>query len=452
MTLDCDLFVVGAGPGGYAAALDAAKRGLSVTLAEKALVGGTCLNWGCIPTKLFLGATEAMTHMSAQTRLRLASGDFTLDLPALQTRKQRMLAATRKGMLKTLEQAGVTLVEGSAGFTGPSTAQVRGETHTLDIAFKKAIVAAGSGIGQIPGLEADGQTVLNSDHALSIEQAPESIAVIGAGAVGLELAQFFHRLGAKITIIEAMDRLAPTEDPDVSAELAKIYKRAGWNLNIETRVASIDTQGGKAVLSFDPQGEIQAEKVLLAVGRIPNTTGLEFEAAGAELKPNKAVEVDKNLRAAENIFAVGDVNGLAMLAHAAEDQALYAVRFITGETDNPYEPGAIPYCIYGSPEVMRVGKTEDELRRDGLDPSVTRAPLASNPIAQAHGHTQGFVKVAWTRDRVAGITAVGDGVARLTTTASVMVAQGWTVKEAEKLVFPHPTLDESLKEALLAHK
>jgi dihydrolipoamide dehydrogenase len=279
-------------------------------------------------------------------------------------------------------------------------------------------------------------------------EVPDSLVIVGAGYIGLEMAQIFGRLGARITLVEGMDRIDPMEDPEVSQALAKHYGRH-WDIRVSARVKSLETVDGKARLVLESGEEIVAAKALVSVGRRPNSEGLGLETAGIELDQRGFVRTDDCLRAAGNIYAVGDLNGRVQLAHAAEHQAGYAAAHLAGRTDAPYAPGPVPSCLYGSPETMRVGALAAELAgRPGA--AVSRAALMANPIAQAHGANMGFVKCVWLDGRLAGVTACGFGVSGLTVQATIMVAEGWTRERVETVVFPHPSLDEALKAALLA--
>lgn len=448
----CDLLVIGAGPGGFAAALEGARLGLKTILVEKGPLGGTCLNWGCIPTKLFLGATSSIPEIKSQARLKLVGGEVLPEftLPVLQERKKRLLSGTHQAMSKQLKQAGVELVVGTARFSAPKTIIVEAEESATEITFTHAILAAGSAPASFPGMAPDGDAVLDSTHALALEHAPESLLVVGGGAIGLEMADLYHRLGAKITLVEGMDRLAPTEDEEVGKTLARVLKREGYVIKTGAFVESLRTENGRAALTLQGGERLEAEKALVAVGRKPAVADLNLSAAGVELDERGWVKVDGGLRAGGDIFAVGDVNGKTLLAHTASHQGKYAARAAAGKITQDYDSGAIPACIYGAHEVMRAGPTATELRDAGLDVSVSKAMLAANPIAQSHGATQGFVKVAWVEGKVHGITAVGHGVSHLVTQALIMVNQRWSVEDVESIMFAHPTLDEALEHALLA--
>ena len=446
-----DLVVIGSGPGGFDCAVDAAGHGLSVALVEKDFLGGTCLNRGCIPTKLWLGATSAIDELRNQTKMKVASGEVIVDFAALQGRVQKHLSGTRKAMAMQLKSLGIDLVEGF-GKLADGKVTVATEDGQTVLEYENLVVATGSRPIFFPGLEPDGRCVLDSNQFLAMETMPESLIVVGAGFIGLEMAQVAHRFGTRVTVVDAMDRVAPLEDPEVSKALGSIFKRWKWDIRLEKRVSGVRTVDGRGVLTFDTRDTIEADKILVAVGRGPVTDGMGLEQAGIELQFNKIV-VDENLQAAPNVYAIGDVNGQIQLAHAAAHQAHYVISRITGKTEAPYESGPVPSVLYGAPEVMRVGLTENEaFLQDYETTEVSRAQLAANPMAQAHASTQGFVKVVWSGGKVVGVTGVGHDVSRLVTPATLIVQQGWTPDDVHKTIFPHPSLDEALLMALKAER
>ncbi|ADU63171.1 MAG: NAD(P)/FAD-dependent oxidoreductase [Pseudodesulfovibrio sp.] len=446
-----DLIVLGAGPGGFDAATAAAGYGLKVALVEKRSLGGTCLNRGCIPTKLWLGATSAIDELHNQSKLKIASGEVVVDFAALQARVAKHLAGTRKAMAMQLEKLGVDLFEGFGRLAGEGTVEVEAADGIKTLKYANLVIATGSKPIYFPGLEPDGDCVLDSDMFLAMETMPASLIVVGAGFIGLEMAQVAHRFGAQVTVVDAMDRVAPLEDPEVSKALLSIFKRWKWDVQLAKRVAGLRTVDGKGVLTMDSGEKLTADKILVAVGRGPVTEGLGLDTVGIEVAMRR-IEVDENLQAAPNIYAVGDVNGLIQLAHAAAHQGHHLAAAVAGKTDGPYESGPVPSVLYGAPEVMRVGRMENEIFLSPERCEVSRAQLAANPMAQAHASTQGFVKVVWADGRVAGVTAVGHDVSRLTTPATMIVAQGWTGHDLHSVMFPHPSLDESLLAALRAER
>jgi dihydrolipoamide dehydrogenase len=318
------------------------------------------------------------------------------------------------------------------------------------VQYKKCILATGSRPAFHPGLKADHDAILNSGDMLGLREIPKHLLVVGAGFIGLELAQFFSRAGSKITLVEVAPRIAPSEDEEVSKTLAQSFKRMGWDIHTGVAISGLETVDGMAKLVLGDGREFTADKCLLAVGRLPNSRNLMLEMLGAEIKGAGWIHTDENLMATPTIYAVGDVNGRTLLAHAAASQGEWVVSHFAGETTKGYDPGPIPGCMYGAPETMRVGIMEAEARKRGMEITVSRAQLVANPIAQAHGATGGLVKCVWSEGKLIGVTAVGHGVSSLATLSTVMVGQGWTRKQCAELIFPHPTLDEALRSALLA--
>jgi len=450
-----DVCILGGGPAGLAAAFEAAALGLTAVLVEKGQLGGTCLNRGCIPTKLLLGATSAVPALKAQARLKLLKHEVApaFDLAALQLRKERVVAGSRQAVAKQLAQAGVALVVGAARVAEPGRLSVQTADGASSIHYIELILATGARPSVLPGLEPDGRQVLNSDQLLDLDVAPARLLVVGGGAIGIELGEIFHRLGAKITLVEAMERLAPAEDPEIGDALAKALKRDGWELVLGRTIVHLERGQDPARATLDNGQTLAADMVLVAVGRLPNTQDLGLECLGVVCQGAGWVQTDANLRAAPGVYAVGDVNGRWLLAHAATHQARHAVRTIAGKTTRAYDAGAMPSCIYGAHEIVRAGTSAAALKAAAGPEAiieVSRALLAANPMAQAAGSTQGLVKIAWQDGRVRGITAVGHGVSHLALQAALLVERGLTSAESEEIVFPHPSLDESLEAALRA--
>ena len=445
-----DLLIIGGGPAGHVAAKDAAARGLSVALAERHLLGGTCLNVGCIPTKVLLGATNAVAELHAQQKRRLCNGEISFDLKALMQRKDRLVAGSRQAVEKELAGLGVTLFKGSATFTGPASALIRTADGETPVDFRHALLATGTRPAAFPGLAADGQRVLDSDALLSLQTVPQSILILGGGAIGLELGEWLSRLGTAIIMVEAADRLAPFEDPEVSAQLKTALGRDGWKFHLGKKAVSLQTIGDIARCELEDGTVLETDLALTALGRRPNTDGLGLEAAGIATDGRGFVQIDNHLRASATVHAVGDVNGRALWAHAAMHQARHAVRTMLAASSTPYPFPSMPGCIYGTHEVMRVGASARELAAAGRPVSISRAPLAANPLAQAHGASAGLIKCVWDGEQLAGVTAMGWNVSHLVTLAQALVTQQTTRNDLDSLIFAHPTLDESL-EAALAH-
>lgn len=445
-----DVIIIGGGPGGTAAAKELAAGGKKVALVEDRHWGGTCLNCGCIPTKMLLGATAPLGLLKAQERLRTMKGSIDIDYKALQTRIGRFLKGSSQSLAKSLSAAGIVLHEGRGVCTGKGQVAVRSasgeETLTADV----VIMACGSSSASFPGLIPDGEAVLDSTGILNLPEVPESLIIVGAGAIGLELGDFFAMMSAKVTIVEAAPQIAPTEDADIAKEMERVQTKAGRTCIAGAMAKSLVTKDGQAELTLGDGRVLTASKALVAVGRTPNTAGLDCEKAGCTLKRRGFVDVNECLEAAEGVYAIGDVNGLTLLAHAAEHQGVYVARRILGEERGVYAPGPVPSCIYGSTEIMRVGQTAKALLAEGKSVSVSQAPLTLNPIAQAAGSSGGFVKVVWDGDAIAGIAAIGHGVSHLVTVAQLLKVGGYGPEKLHEVMIGHPTLDEIVPAAIRA--
>lgn len=445
-----DVIIIGGGPGGTAAAKDLAAGGRKVALIEEKHWGGTCLNCGCIPTKLLLGATAPGNQVHALERLRLVTGDVAVDFAALRNRVSRFCKGSSQMLAKTLGAGGIVLLEGRGACAGPGRVRfTAGDTEEL-LEADTVILAGGSRNAVFPGLAPDGRAVLDSTALLALDSVPESLIVVGAGAIGLELGDFFAAMGTRVTIVEAAPQIAPTEDPDIAAELARALTKAGRTCLTGVKAASLVTCNDQAELTLADGRVLTATKALVAIGRAPNTDGLDCEAAGCARDRRGFVVVDDHLAAAPGLYAVGDINGRTLLAHAAEHQGAYVARRLLGEADGPYLPGPVPSCIYGGTEVMRVGQTAKALVAAGRPVSVSSVPLSLNAIAQAGGNATGLVKVVWDGETLAGIAAVGHGVSHLVTVAQLLLVGGYTPARLPEIMFGHPTLDEIVPLAIRA--
>lgn len=446
------VIIIGAGAAGSKAALLAPSLGLKAMIVEQAFVGGTCVNSGCIPTKYLLGSTSAIPMLEAQKRLKNLSGDIIPDLGNIQERKNRYIKGLRSALEKGFKEAGVEHVHGKAAFTGPKSLKISpsgGEAFEVD--FKKCIIATGSAPASFPGIKADGANVLSSTTMLNLGEAPKSLIIIGGGVIGLEIGAFYSRFGTKITLVEAMDRIALSEDAEVAAALHKQLVRDGWAIHTARRVKSTASQGDEAVLVFEDGEELRADKIMVAVGRKPGSGGLDVEKAKLRTFRAGWIETDRNLLAGPDIYAIGDANGRVLLAHAAEHQAEYVMRHIAGQESAPYDDSAMPACIYGHYETMHVGPHAEKLPElyRGKTVEVSTSQLIANAICQSYGATYGFIKIGWVDGKIHSVAAWGHGVSHLVGLATVMVKERWGEPE---IIFAHPTLDEALRNAIVAKR
>ncbi len=445
-----DLIVIGGGPAGSKAAQIAAQGGMKTALSEAGFLGGTCLNSGCVPTKYLLGATSFVPLLEAQQARGTASGTVTVDLAAMQTRKDAHIKESRQALQRELEQAGVALFRAKGSFTGPRRLRIKGSDIDEEYGFTRCIVATGSVPAVFPGIRPDGATVHSPASILNIKKAPESLIILGGGAIGLETGELFHRLGTKIIIAEGAPRLLPGEELSTSRAVYEYLTGKGWNIYTGKRITSLSTQDGRSLLEFENGETLTAACSLLAAGRRPATQGLAPEAAGLAVRPNGWLETDAFLKTSEHVYAVGDINARLMMSHAAYDQARYAARHALGEEKGPYSPPVTPACIYGTIDIMRVGPTVAELQKSGKNVAVSRAFLAENSLAQSYGHPEGFVEMSWVEGELAAVNAVGHGVSHLMTAAALLVEKRVKKNFSCGAIFAHPTLDEALESAMLA--
>ena len=446
-----DVIIIGAGPGGTAAAKVLATAGKKVALLEDKELGGVCLNCGCIPTKFFLAATAPLGLLHDHKRFGSVTGELAVDFAALQKRKNRFVKGSSSALGKSLQSLGVTLFQGRGECTAPGAVSVHGETQTKLLATD-IILATGSHSASFPGLEPDGDTVLDSTMTLALESVPASMIIVGAGAIGMEFSDFFSAVGTKVTLVEGMPQLLPTEDKDIASEMEKIVKKSGVDCHTGRKVMEVKSVDGGAELIFEDDESLRAEKVIVAVGRKANTQGLGITTAGGKLSPRGFASINESLEVAPHCYAIGDLNGLTLLAHAAEHQGEWVARRILGKENGAYVSGPVPSCVFGHIEVMRVGKTAKEAVQAGGNVSVSSAPFSVNPIAQAHGSSVGLAKAVWENDRLVGMAALGHNASHLVSAAQLLVLHGHTPESLHTFMFAHPTLDEILKSALLAGK
>lgn len=444
--MEFDVAVIGCGPGGMEVSRVLAKAGAKIAVVEDGQWGGTCLNKGCVPTKMLLAATAPGNVLTSLARQKEASGAIKIDYEGLSKRVWRHVGASSRTIAANLEKFGATLFVGRAGELAPGRALVAEQSgEKKEIKFKTLILATGSRPAFFPAVAPDHQVLLDSDDLLRIDHIPESLCVIGAGAIGLEFASFFSSCGTKITIVEAAPRLAPTEDKDIGDALKTACAKRGYLIYLGVGAKEARNDAGRAVLDLIDGTRIEAEVALAAVGRVgaaPNVAAL-----GAKVDRRGFIEVNENLLAAENVYAIGDCNGKTLLAHAATHQGLYVARRILGETKSAYASGPIPSCIFGFVEVMRAGLSEREAAGRG-EVKVSVSPLASNPISQAFANPMGFVKAVWLDGALVGMAAVGGDVSHLVTAAELLVAGNYTPEKLNGIMMAHPSLDESLGGAI----
>jgi len=453
-TKEHDLVVLGAGPGGYVAAIRAAQLGLDVACVDpNERLGGTCLRVGCIPSKALLESSELYweaRHAFAAHGVR--TGEVGLDLAAMMKRKEAVVATLSKGVAGLFRKNRVTHYRGRGRLEGRGKVLVAGEDGELALRAKHVLIATGSLSAPLAGVETDGDRVATSTEALAWSSVPEHLVVIGAGYIGLELGSVWARLGARVSVLEHLDRILPGMDAEIAAEAKKALEEQGLEFQLSTRVSAARAEGGGCVVEREGGEAIACDRVLLAVGRRPSTEGLGLDAAGVELDERGRVRVDEGFAtSAEGVFAIGDVIRGPMLAHKAQEEGIACVeRLVTGWGHVDYD--AIPGVVYTAPEVASVGRSEEELRDTGVPYRKGLFPFAANGRARALGLTQGKVKVlAHERtDRLLGVQVIGARAGDLIAEAAAAIAFGASSEDVARTPHAHPTLAEAFKEAALA--
>lgn len=447
-----DLAVIGAGPGGYVAALKAAAKGLSVCVIEEREVGGTCLNRGCIPTKALVGVAERYQSILAADKVGIRVTGATLDPEGVWIFVESVTARLRKGIQSLFDRHGVTLISGRAVLRAPSTLAVTNHAgEVCEYQADKIILATGSRPRVFPGWEIDGEVVLTSDDLLKLRSIPQSLIVIGGGYIGCELAGVFAALGSQVTILEAMPEILPMLDAEITKRLKSFLKRQGITIKTGVMVESVRAGHGRGVI-MTADGRYEGDKVLIAVGRVANSSNLGLEAVGVALNQRGEVIVDEQLcTSVPGIYAIGDLADQPYkLAHVASKHAEIVVRHMSGEPV-AMDYTAVPSVVFTSPEAAAVGLSEEQARERGLDPIVGLQQFTANGKALAADDNRGLVKVIANREgKLLGVHILGPHASDLLPEAVLALAEGIPVARWAEVIRAHPTLAETTAEALVA--
>ena len=444
-----DIVVIGGGPGGYVAALRAAQLGASTAVVEKDRLGGTCLVRGCIPTKALLQSSELYSLAKAGAPFGLVIDHLGFDWGMAQKRKTAVVDQLVKGVEGLLKAGGVSVVKGDAKLAGKGVVEVSGER----LQAKDILIATGSAIARIPLKGAE--LTIDSDQILELREVPKRLAVIGGGVVGMEFAAMFAALGCKVTVLEMLPQVLPMVDADLVAAYTKHLASIGGEIHTDSKVAEVVKHKGALQVRFSTGAEggvVDADQVLLAVGRVPYTQGLDAEKAGVKLERGRVV-VDAQLRTtAQGVWAVGDVIGGIMLAHIASYEGVCAVENIAGHADRTPDYHAAPNCIYTEPEIAHVGLGEKEAKEKGIEVKIGRFPFAASGRALTLGQSEGFVKVLAdaSSGKLLGAHIIGPRATDLIAEATLAIQNGLTLEQIDLTIHAHPTLPESLMEAALA--
>lgn len=452
MSQQFDIAIIGGGPGGYVAALRAAKAGKKIAVIEKGLIGGTCLNRGCIPTKTLLHAAESYRAISEMAAIGITVEKKEIDFGKVQEHKSKVIAQLRGGVEFLLKKNRVTVIAGEASFKSKDTLEVKTKDGIQEVKAKNIIIATGSTPAVLPIPVDEGVKSYTAEELMDIKDLPEDILILGGGAIGIEFATIFNSLGVKVTLVELLDRLIPREDHELSAMLLNKLKKDGINVHVGTKVTKITAgEGGRAMATLEghsEEEEIATAAVLASVGRKPVIQGLNLEDIGVEMNRGTVIADDLSRTNVDGIYAVGDVTGKNFLAHGAMEAGLIAAEDIIGE-QRPALRSIMPRCIFSNPEIAAVGMTEVEAKEEGYEIKVGRFPFNANGRALTLGETTGMVKIISEKEtgEVLGVHIMGPHASTLIGEACLAMSMEATLEELIYTLHPHPTISEALQES-----
>ena len=455
-----DLVVIGTGPGGYVCAIRAAQLGMKVAVVEKnATLGGTCLNIGCMPSKALLYASE-MFEEAGHSFAKMGVGVSTpkIDLPAMMNFKQQGIDGNVKGVEFLMKKNKIDVISGRGKILGTGKVEVSGsDGKTQIVETRNIVIATGSDVARLKGIEVDEKRIVSSTGALSLEKVPEKLLIVGAGVIGLELGSVWHRLGAKVTVVEFLDRILPGMDGEIAKQFQRILEKQGFAFKLGAKVTGVDTSGKTLVAAIEPAAggaseKLEADVVLVCIGRAPYTEGLGLKEAGVALDDRGRVQTDAHFATSvKGVYAIGDVIAGPMLAHKAEDEGVACAEILAGQAGH-VNYDVIPGVVYTTPEVSAVGKTEEELKQAGVAYTVGKFPFTANGRSKVYQTTDGFVKVLADAktDRVLGVHIVGREAGEMIHEAAVLMEFGGSAEDLARTCHAHPTRSEAIKEAALA--
>jgi dihydrolipoamide dehydrogenase len=444
-----DITVLGGGPGGYVAAIRSAQSGASVCLIEEREVGGTCLNRGCIPTKAILASADLYRHMMKAEEFGLTAENVTFDFSRIIERKNKIVENLRNGILKLIKDRKITLIKGRGKLLNKNEIEVTGENR-VSVKSNKIIIATGSE-PLVPGMfNINSEKIITSDDALTMTEIPKSIIIAGGGYLGCEWAIIFKTFGSDVTVVEMLKNIVPTEDIQISRFLQTFMQKQGIKIMTGSKILEVKDTGEDIEAHIEGGKIIKTSKMLLSLGRKLNTRNMGFEEAGLKFQGEK-IDIDETMMTSvEGLYAIGDITGKKLLAHVASAQGIVAAENACNHKKTMIDYDLIPGCIYTSPEVASVGLTEQKAAELGIKCIKSRFPFAANGKAGCIGETDGFIKILAKEEdhKILGIHIIGPKATELIGGASTIIILGLSAKEALKTVYPHPTLSESLMEAL----
>ncbi|MEY8841309.1 dihydrolipoyl dehydrogenase [Cribrihabitans sp. XS_ASV171] len=454
MAQSFDVIVIGAGPGGYVAAIRAAQLGLKTCVVEREHLGGICLNWGCIPTKAMLRSAEVFHLMERAKEFGLSADKIGYDLDAVVKRSRNVAKQLTSGVGHLLKKNKVTVVMGAATIPSKGKVSVKTDKGTEELTAKNIVLATGARARELPGLEADGDLVWTYKHALLPSRMPKKLLVIGSGAIGIEFASFYNTLGAETTVVEVMDRILPVEDAEISAFAKKQFVKQGMTIMEKAMVKGLDRAKGKVTAQIEVKGKVEAHEfdtVISAVGIVGNVEGLGLEELGVKVDRTHVVTDEYCRTGVDGLYAIGDIAGAPWLAHKASHEGVMVAELIAGQHAHPVKPESIAGCTYCQPQVASVGLTEAKAKEKGYEVKVGRFPFIGNGKAIALGEAEGMIKTVFDAKtgELLGAHMVGAEVTELIQGYVVGRQLETTEEDLMQTVFPHPTLSEMMHESVL---
>ena len=454
-----DLVVIGTGPGGYVCAVRASQLGMKVAVVEKnATLGGTCLNVGCMPSKALLHASEMFEEAAHSfAKMGVSVSAPKLELPAMMNFKQQGIDGNVKGVEFLMKKNKVDVLKGTGKILGTGKVEVSADGKSQVIETKNIVIATGSDIARLKGIEIDEKRIVSSTGALSLDKVPGKLLIVGAGVIGLELGSVWKRLGAEVVVVEFLDRILPGMDGEIAKQFQRILEKQGFSFKLGAKVTGVDTSGKTLKATVEPAAggaaeTIEADVVLVCIGRVPYTDGLGLKEAGVALDPRGRVQIDPHFATSlKGVYAIGDVVAGPMLAHKAEDEGVAVAEIIAGQAGH-VNYDVIPGVVYTTPEVSSVGKTEEELKQAGVAYTVGKFPFTANGRSKVNQTTDGFVKILADAktDRVLGVHIIGREAGEMIHEACVLMEFGGSAEDLARTCHAHPTRSEAVKEAALA--
>ena len=454
---DFDIVVIGAGPGGYVAAIRAAQLGMKVACVEKEkTLGGTCLNVGCIPSKALLNSSERFVELSQHAEEHgIKASKIDIDVSKLMQRKEKIVKQLTTGISFLLKKNKITHISGKASFDDKKTITISSSEGDKKITAKNFIIATGSSSIEIPSIPVDEKNIVTSTGALSLQSVPKSLLVIGGGYIGLEMGSVWSRLGSKVTVVEALDRIVPTMDEEIAKEFMKLLKKQGLEFKLSHKVISTKISKNEVDVSMESSDKKEVkekyEVVLMSVGRKPNIEGLNLEKIGVKQNDKKAIEINKSFKTSvDGIYAIGDVTPGPMLAHKAEEEGVACVEIINGQKTH-MNYNSIPAIVYTNPEVASVGKTEDQLKQSKTEYKIGKFPFMANGRALTTSASEGFVKILADKrtDEILGAHIIGHDAGQLIAEIVTTMEFGGSAEDIARICHAHPTTSEAVKEAAM---